>query len=174
MSDPLNGTTSGDTYQVFLNLYNNNAPNSGVPDSGAGSDYLIRERQSTTVHLSANGVSYGGGNADIAAVAQFVKDNNIGTETVFVATPAAGAPGYVGGTPALPLLADSSSDTSTSPTSTAPTPIRNRAYSVVPRCAWMSRKPLCPPCVPRARKRSLPSGRLMSSQMTSSSVPGNW
>ena len=32
----------------------------------------------------------------------------------------------------------------------------------------MSRRPLCPPCVPFARTRNLPSGRLTSSHTTSS------
>ena len=76
------------------------------------------------------------------------------------------------GQDAVELVGDAHPRSSSSPGLS--TPIRSGLYSVVPRWLWMSRRPLCPPCVPRARARSLPSGRLMSSQTTrtfSSGIP---
>jgi hypothetical protein len=46
------GTNSGDAYQVCLSLNNNTVANSGKDNaSGVGQDYMLRERQATTVRL---------------------------------------------------------------------------------------------------------------------------
>jgi CSLREA domain-containing protein len=94
------GTTAApaDTTILCADIGTNNAPNSGSTDASAGSDYVVRERQSTTMRLPG----YNGTSADIAAVATYIKNRNTngGSSSVFVATPGGGAPGYTNTSPA--------------------------------------------------------------------------
>src|SRR5579871_3336978 len=53
------------------------------------------------------------------------------------------------------------------PTGGRPRPIRSRAKSWVPTASMMDLMPLCPPELPWARRRTMPSWMSMSSEMTS-------
>lgn len=88
------GTTTGDTYQACVDMFNNNAPNSGSTDTSAGSDLILRQRQSTTMRLP----NYSGATTDTAAVTAYIKGRNTNgaSSSVFVATPSGGG-GYTGG-----------------------------------------------------------------------------
>ncbi|HEX3086975.1 MAG TPA: Ig-like domain-containing protein, partial [Pyrinomonadaceae bacterium] len=94
------GTTASpaDTTILCADIGTNNAPNSGSTDASAGSDYVVRERQSTTMRLPG----YTGTTTDIAAVATYIKNRNTNgaSSSVFVATPGVGAPGYTNTIPA--------------------------------------------------------------------------
>jgi Cadherin-like domain/Bacterial cadherin-like domain/RTX calcium-binding nonapeptide repeat (4 copies) len=97
------GTTTGDTYNAYVDILNNDASTAGRTDSSAGSDYLLRQRQSTTMYLA----NYGGGSTDTTAVASYIQSRNTGTETVFVATPSGGG-GYQSYAPSLAMVTGSS------------------------------------------------------------------
>jgi hypothetical protein len=88
------GTTTGDTEFLCADIQNNNAPNAGDESGSAGRDYIVRQRQLTTMRLP----SYAGGSTDIAAVASYIQGRNTNgaSSSVFVATPSGGG-GYVGG-----------------------------------------------------------------------------
>jgi hypothetical protein len=68
------GTTPGDTYQVCLTLGGAGALRNTLVGTGTdgGTDFRLRQRQSTTVRLPG----YGGANNDDAAVVSFVQANN--------------------------------------------------------------------------------------------------
>lgn len=88
------GTTTNDSYQACVDIFNNNAPNSGSTDTSAGSDFIVRQRQLTTMRLP----NYGGTSSDVAAVAAYIKARNTNgaSSSVFAATPSGGG-GYTGG-----------------------------------------------------------------------------
>ena len=52
----------------------------------------------------------------------------------------------------------------------APTPIRTRGNAVSPKCATISRMPLCVPGPPLARTRTMPTGKSISSYRTTMSA----
>jgi hypothetical protein len=90
------GTLAGDTYQVCLTLGGAGALANNITGSGAGggTDFRLRQRQSTTVKLPG----YAGANNDDAAVVAFVQSNNGGTPTGTVANTVPTGGGYIGGT----------------------------------------------------------------------------
>ena len=63
------GASSGDTYQGCVDVLNNNAPTSGGTDTGAGTDYVLRQRGATTVRLPG----CGGAAGDNAAVIAYIQ-----------------------------------------------------------------------------------------------------
>ncbi|HEX8723304.1 MAG TPA: hypothetical protein VF736_21985 [Pyrinomonadaceae bacterium] len=95
-----NASPSPDTTFMCVNIQNNNAPNSSddlsivTPGTLNGNDYLVRQRQATTMRLPG----YGGSTTDTAAVETYIKGRNVNgaSSTVAVATPSGGG-GYVGG-----------------------------------------------------------------------------
>ncbi len=58
------------------------------------------------------------------------------------------------------------------PLAGSPMPIRSLATFSVPSSSMTDRRPLCPPCEPLSRNRSLPNGRAKSSVTTSRSASG--
>ncbi|HEX2836409.1 MAG TPA: Ig-like domain-containing protein [Thermoanaerobaculia bacterium] len=90
------GTLPGDTYQVCLTLGGAGALANSITGSGddGGTDFRLRQRQSTTVRLPG----YAGANNDNAAVTSFVQSNNGGTPTGNVANTVPTGGGYIGGT----------------------------------------------------------------------------
>ncbi|HEX3084302.1 MAG TPA: Ig-like domain-containing protein, partial [Pyrinomonadaceae bacterium] len=94
------GTTSGDNTFMCVDVQNDSAATAGSTDSGLGSDYLLRQRQATTMRLpgyaGASGVPSAG--TVVADVTSYIRGRNINgaSSSVFVATPSAGG-GYVGG-----------------------------------------------------------------------------
>jgi hypothetical protein len=68
------GTTVGDTYRVCLNFSGNTLAGTGT---NGGTDFRLRQRQSTTVYLPG----YTGANNDNSAVVTFVQGNNGGAPT---------------------------------------------------------------------------------------------
>ena len=61
---------------------------------------------------------------------------------------------------------------SIAPRSGSPIPIRSRLNFSVPSSSTIDRRPLCPPCEPDSRNRSLPNGSAKSSVTTRSSPSG--
>ncbi|MEA2693387.1 MAG: hypothetical protein QOJ16_2774 [Acidobacteriota bacterium] len=88
------GTVPGDTYQVCAMIGGAGLANS-ITGSGAngGTDFRLRQRQSTTVRLPG----YGGANSDNAAVVAFVQGNNGGASGLASNTVSTGGGGFVGG-----------------------------------------------------------------------------
>ncbi len=82
------GVTVGDTYGVCLALTSNAI--TGTSTDG-GTDFRLRQRQSTTVALPG----YGGANNDLAAVVAFVQANNGGSPSG-AATVSGSGGGFVG------------------------------------------------------------------------------
>jgi hypothetical protein len=103
------GVTPGDNFNVYLQLDNNSAAGTGV---NGGTDYRIRQRQSTTVYLSAddaagvggNAILYTGGARDPAAVNAFVLAHNPGG-TASSSIEATNGGGVQGAAPPQPILA---------------------------------------------------------------------
>ncbi|HEX9002690.1 MAG TPA: hypothetical protein VGB07_22475, partial [Blastocatellia bacterium] len=87
------GTTSGDTYQACVDILNNTGNAGGSTDAGIGTDYILRQRQATTMRLP----SYGGANNDNAAVVSYIQGRNVGTETVSASNTVPTGGGYTGG-----------------------------------------------------------------------------
>jgi uncharacterized repeat protein (TIGR01451 family) len=90
------GATAGDTYQGCADVQNNAGAAGGETDAGAGVDYLLRQRNLTTLRLPG----YAGANNSNAAVVTFIQGQNIGAESVTAQNSVAGGGGgFVGGAP---------------------------------------------------------------------------
>jgi hypothetical protein len=92
------GNVGGDTFTSCIDINANNMVGSGF---GGGTDFRVRQRQSTTVTIPG----YGGAANDIAAVVAFIQSVNPGAETgsATVNTPPGG--GFInGGACATPVL----------------------------------------------------------------------
>ncbi len=91
------GTVPGDTYQICAQVGGAGALANAMTGSGAGggTDYRLRQRQSTTVKLPG----YGGANNDNTAVVTFVSGNNGGASGTASNTVGSGGGGFVGGAP---------------------------------------------------------------------------
>lgn len=91
------GTLPGETYQVCLSLGGAGALRNTLVGSGTdgGTDFRLRQRQSTTVRLPG----YGGANNDDAAVVTFAQGNNNlgGTPTGSAANTVPTGGGWIGG-----------------------------------------------------------------------------
>ncbi len=77
------GATAADTYNGCADILNNTANNAGENDaSSAGRDYIVRQRNSTTLRLPG----YIGGATDTAAVTSYIQGRNINgaSSSVFV------------------------------------------------------------------------------------------
>ncbi|HEX8719884.1 MAG TPA: Ig-like domain-containing protein [Pyrinomonadaceae bacterium] len=93
------GTLSGDTYTMCLDVRDNDAANAGDESGTGGRDFLLRQRQLTTMKLPG----YGGANNDNAAVIAYVQNRNVGAESVLAQNSvAAGGGGFVPGSCAQP------------------------------------------------------------------------
>jgi CSLREA domain-containing protein len=96
------GTTAApaDTTILCADIQNNNAPNSGSTDVSAGSDFVVRQRQATTMRLPGyTGAATGA--TSVTDVTTYIKGRNTNgaSSSVFVATPSAGS-GYLNTSPA--------------------------------------------------------------------------
>jgi hypothetical protein len=91
------GTLPGDTYQVCLTLGGTGALRNSLVGTGTdgGTDFRLRQRQSTTVRLPG----YGGANNDDGAVVAFAQTNNNlgGTPTGSATNTAPTGGGWIGG-----------------------------------------------------------------------------
>jgi hypothetical protein len=94
------GTVPGDTYTVCTKIGGAGALANSMTGSGlnGGTDFRLRQRQSTTVRLPG----YGGANNDNTAVVTFVQSNNGGASGLASNTVGSGGGGFVGGA-ACPL-----------------------------------------------------------------------
>jgi uncharacterized repeat protein (TIGR01451 family) len=107
------GTLPGDTYQICLTLggagaLENNMVGSGDNVVATGTDFRLRQRQSTTVYLSG----YAGANNDNNAVIAHVQSQNAGTPTGNVSNTVPVGGGYSSAScplPAAPLIFNESS-----------------------------------------------------------------
>ncbi|MCX6982630.1 MAG: cadherin-like domain-containing protein [Verrucomicrobia bacterium] len=104
------GTNAGDIFNIFLELGGTGADKNTVNNDATLGDIRIRQRQSTTVHLTAkNGAgttSYAGPALDAVntppAVVAFIQANNTTTNTVTATVSTnAGSGGFIGGAPPL-------------------------------------------------------------------------
>jgi hypothetical protein len=88
------GTVPGDTYAICVDVGGAGALANSIVGSGlnAGTDFRLRQRQSTTVRLPG----YAGANTDVTAVQNFVIARNTGGPTGLASTQAPGG-GFVGG-----------------------------------------------------------------------------
>ena len=88
------GTVPGDTYAICTKIGGAGALANTITGSGAngGTDFRLRQRQSTTVRLPG----YGGGNTDVAAVVTFEQGNNGGAPTGLASTNAPPGGGFIG------------------------------------------------------------------------------
>src|SRR5213078_2672504 len=96
------GTTSGDTYVMCADVGSNNAPNSGSEAGSSSRDYLIRQRQATTMRLPGyTGASGVPTSTEVANVTSYIQGRNTNgaTSSVFVAVPSGGS-GYLNTSPA--------------------------------------------------------------------------
>jgi Bacterial Ig domain len=89
------GTTAGDTYQICLNLGGAGALANSITGTGTdgGTDFRIRQRQSTTVRLPG----YAGTNNNDAAVITYIQGRNGGTPTGSASNTVPTGGGFVGG-----------------------------------------------------------------------------
>jgi len=89
------GTVPGDTYQLCSKIGGAGALANSITGSGAngGTDFRLRQRQSTTVRLPG----YGGANNDNTAVVTFVQGLNGGASGLASNTVGSGGGGFVGG-----------------------------------------------------------------------------
>ncbi|MGC4016901.1 MAG: hypothetical protein QM755_20670 [Luteolibacter sp.] len=98
------GTQPGDTWQIYLSIggngTNKNTVNNWISAS-ALDDIRVRQRQSTTFHLTAeNGtIGYSGGTSDITAVATFLSTYNTAAHCSASASGSGG--GFTNGAPPL-------------------------------------------------------------------------
>ncbi|HEV3469575.1 MAG TPA: cadherin domain-containing protein [Pyrinomonadaceae bacterium] len=97
------GTLPGDTYQVCLTLGGAGALENDMVGAGdnvvaTGTDFRLRQRQSTTVYLSG----YAGANNDNAAVISYVQSQNTGTPTGNVSNVVPSGGGYSSASCPLP------------------------------------------------------------------------
>jgi hypothetical protein len=86
------GVITGDSHQVCLALTGNSIAGSGSGGAG-GTDFRLRQRQSTTVRLPG----YAGANNDVAAVTSFVQGNNPPAPTGLSQIQIPPGGGFVGG-----------------------------------------------------------------------------
>jgi hypothetical protein len=101
------GTNVGDTFQIYLEVGGTGADKNTVNNWTATNnrdDIRLRQRQATTIHLTAkNGAGttdYAGANNDNAAVVAFIQANNVAAHVSATNTVPTGG-GFVGGTPPL-------------------------------------------------------------------------
>lgn len=91
------GVSPGDTYFICLNMGGAGALANSITGTGTdgGTDFRLRQRQSTTVRLPG----YAGANNDNAAVVSFIQGRNGGTPTGSATNTVPTGGGFVGGVP---------------------------------------------------------------------------